>query len=184
MYETKMRFSPRLNIRFWIVDHAFQSNPIKGSYKDQQQIRTLIILKSKKMQIWMFCLQLNFFVCITSEPVLPRSQPDSNLLYNNNKYANRTTICTSLCMTISAWNFTTSFFLPPVVNNKSRKKMISVQNQPLHTVTTISISITFHNGTRANYHDKYTCNVIWQTAHAHCVLLLLLHTYALLVRII
>ena len=90
--ETKMCFSPRLNIRFWIVDHAFQSNPIKGSYKDQQQIRTLIILKSKKMQIWMFCLQLNFFVCITSEPVLPRSQPDSNLLYNDNKYANGTTI--------------------------------------------------------------------------------------------
>ena len=90
-----------------------------------------------------------------------------------------------LCMTISAWSFTTSyFFLPSVVNNKSRKKMISVQNQPLHTVTTISISITFHNGTRANYHDKYTCNVIWQTAHAHCVLLLLVHTYALPVRII
>ena len=74
--------------------------------------------------------------------------------------------------------------LPSVVNNKSSKKMISVQNQPLHTVTTISISITFHNGTRANYHDKYTCNVIWQTAHAHCVLLLLVHTYARLVRII
>jgi hypothetical protein len=74
-------------------------------------------------------------------------------------------------------------FLPSVVNNKRSKKMISVQNQPLQTVT-ISISITFHNGTRANYHDKYTCNVIWQTAHAHCVLLLLVHTYALLVRII
>ena len=50
-------------------------------------------------------------------------------------------------------------FLPSVVNNKRSKKMISVQNQPLQTVT-ISISITFHNGTRANYHDKYTCNVI------------------------
>ena len=37
----------------------------------------------------MFCLLLNFFVCITSKPVPPRSQLDSNLLYDDNKYAKR-----------------------------------------------------------------------------------------------
>ena len=56
-----------------------------------------IILLSKKslgrQQIGMFYLPLNFFVRITSEPVLMPSQPDSNLLYKDNKYANGNTIC-------------------------------------------------------------------------------------------
>ena len=33
---------------------------------------------------------LNFFVQRTSEPVAPHSQFDWNLLYDDNKYANRT----------------------------------------------------------------------------------------------